>query len=160
MSEALEARVNARNRANYLANEWYGKIAEAFAPLCGKKIKLQDGGFTVTAKAVIAKLDLPYGDAVKMRMRCDQYRLWCEITCRETVAGERPDGYGFNETERVYIGKLDSCVLREPLEAPITNRRTDYMVAEIVEKRRVVNELQEMARKAISDLSPFGEYDH
>jgi hypothetical protein len=160
MSERLKARVDARNRANYVANVWHPKLAEAFAPFVGKKIKLQEGGLTKAASAAVAALDLPNGAALRLRVRAEHYWLSCEVSAWESLPTADSTGYrdGFTEKETINIGNIASCVLTK-LAEPKTDRRTDFTVDEIVEKHRKADELRRLAREAESNLYPFGDCD-
>jgi hypothetical protein len=160
MSERLTARVNARNRVNRVANEWNSKLVEAFAPFVGKKIKRQEGGLTKAAFVAVAALDLPDCAALRLRVRAEHYWLSCEVSVWENLPTADITGYrdGFTEKETISVGWIDSCVLTK-LAEPKTDRRTDFTVAEIVEKRRKADELQRLAREAESNLYPFGDCD-
>jgi hypothetical protein len=164
----LEARIKARNRVNKRANELQPELVEIFRPYVGKKVTTQHG-LVHKLKPVIDKLrDRERGGEFSNGKGFDLWRRYggsyaidYEIKCSEPIRGSEREGGGCTVTyaeATVRVGLLEGDTLKSLSEEP-PNYKSDYTEEEIREKRALADKLREEARRAETDLCPFGWFD-
>ena len=148
--QAVEAKVEAVNLANSEALRLHPLLSEALAPFVGKKITKVDGTLLGKVKEALPKL--PDGGRVWVYFDRAPYSVrWSVKVC---ISYDQ--GCTYHE-EPVTIGELDGCVLKAL--TPISARRTDYTVREVLDLHNEADRTESAHREALSALFPFGRYD-
>jgi hypothetical protein len=150
MSNKLQAKVKAVNRANQAATELYAKLAPIFAPLVGKKIINKEGRLL----AKVWKLMPDIFQNWSVYHPASDYSLVFVVKTMESL----PDGLCIYHETSVYVGELREGVLTKLCDAP--NLQATYTEREIIAKRLKYEEAKKAMDEAQNDLYPFGEYDH
>jgi hypothetical protein len=152
MSNILNAKVKAVNKANEQAHKLYKELIPIFEQFVGQTILKADGKLLKRIETLVPKY--PYNEGMRITTNISSYTLaWTASAC-EHIQGDSSCLY---HEVTAYIGHLENGVLKS-LHAP-ADRRTDFTAAEIEEKRRKYEEAKKIADDILSSLHPFGQYD-
>lgn len=150
--EKLTAKVVAINRANAYAEKLHTILHERFAPLVGEQILKADGTLLKKYSDLVPKLEGEDKDDIWIYRLSSAYSLaWVVKTC-ESMTGSCI----YHETV-AYIGNLDGKRLSNLLD--FEERRSDFTVDEILEKRAAYESANRLADELKGKLYPFGECD-
>jgi hypothetical protein len=153
----LAAKVAARNRLNAELNRVDPLLNEAFKPFLGKKIIKADSTLTEAAKAVIP-MKYEHGCGLAFYHDRSEYALHFRFYCDEI--GDRGNSHTLSTRAEhgISVGTIEGQVLKS-LWPVLSDRRTDYSVAEIAEARKEIAELKAELSEAEQAISGFGEHD-
>jgi hypothetical protein len=147
---ALTAKVIAVNRVHLIANELYPKLAKAFEPFVGEKILKADGSFLKKIAAIVPSVDIPNMHNYRIN---SAYNLAWEIKTSQKDS----DSGSLYYSVGLYIANMSNGVLVDIMKPEV--RRTDYTVAEVIERQKVLREATDALNRAKSALNPFDERD-
>lgn len=160
IAKSLVAKVNAFNRANDIANRLYPALTEALKGCIGKKVTKLDGTLTAKLEEIVKPILEKFGEGkVTIFRERSHYTLGWNVKANEEYKREPDDEYGIAmyAEATVYVGRLKDMVMTEL--SPARPLRTDYTAEEVTSKRETYRKLRDEANEALSQLSPFGEYD-
>jgi len=146
---AVTAQVSAVNLANDCANKVYEELTKFFAPYVGKKILKADGTFVAGIKIP----DLPNTGNITVCRRVTNlsFLAW-------RVSYSVPNISICHEVD-VCIGTHGSrefILFLDSISPPFGDgHRTNYTVAEVLEKRKRYRDAENALSKALSELRPF-----
>ena len=144
--EKLTAKVAAVNRANEHAAKLHTILHARFAPLVGEKILKADGSLLAKYIDLVPKDD----DDIRVFRMSSTYSLaWTVKTCEHMS-----DSCLYHQTA-VYVGNLDGNRLSNLLD--FEERRSDFTVDEILEKRAAYESAKRLVDEIKGGLFPFGE---
>ena len=153
----LQARVEAVNKANTLANEVYAKLTAFFAAYVGQKIFNADGSMV---KKIRDKMPtFPDNRSLNVTAAHSRYNIAYTVNACESYE-ERGNTFGMYHHTITYIGDLDNSNILKAISQNGGNFRTDYTVEDVAAKREAYKVAKAAADKAQSDLFPFGEIDN
>lgn len=150
----LEVRVIGVNRANAYANELAPRLSEVFVEFVGQQIEKATGGLLKKVQDKVNALNLPNTVKLSVYRYASSYSLTYTVKTSET---KMPEGHAYYHETSIYVGSLQNGVLTEVKE--YTPAKTDYTAAEVERLRKRHQRLREMADKARSAISEFGEWD-
>ena len=151
MSNALEAKVAAVNRANAAANELYPQMVAIFSPLVGRRLDKASGGFYDKIKKLLPVL--PNTQQLQIFRSSSNYALGFTV---KTCELNPPHGCFYHEVG-VNIGSMTHGVLTDM--QTYSPRRSDYTVEEVLDLRAQYIVKKNAAQQAYSAINEFGEYD-
>lgn len=158
MNEKLQARVNARNRANKIANELYPKLKALFEPWIGKKIQLKDGSLSLKLKEEANKiLDSYYKlspNSIQVYFVCSNYSIYYVVKTSEPLPNY---SVTYAETS-IYICSTRDQTLEKIYDPQ--DRRTDFTVEEITEARKQAEDKRKELQSIEAKYAAFGEHDN
>jgi hypothetical protein len=147
---ALTAKVIAVNRVHLIANELYPKLVAAFQPYVGQRIFKADGTLLKKIVEIVPSVDMP--NMHNYRINSGYNLAWSIKTSQQDS-----DTTCLYYEVGLYIANISIGVLTDIMAPEV--RRTDYTVAEVKEKQRVLREASDAFNRAKSALNPFEERD-
>ena len=148
----LNAKVKAVNTAHAVANEWFPKLREYFAPFVGKQVFKKEGGFLEKVKKGMPK----FPNDTKVMIYRHTYDYSLAFTVKTCEMCSQHGCLYFDVT--FYVGTLDHGVLTKLADTE-NKFRTDFTAAEVTQKRAAYEAAKKLADTARSNLYPFGEMD-
>lgn len=142
----LAAQIEATNIGHKRANELYKELVEIFRPLVGQKIQKADGNLLAKVEKLMPKI----GYTHKLHVYKNVSRWSLSYVVKSCVAYSESCVY--DETT-VYIGTVDGDTLIRISD--YEEKRCDYTLEEIQQKRKEYNIVKAQLEKIGSELFPF-----
>lgn len=167
---ALAQQVEARNRLNAKANELAALLQEALKPYIGSKV-IKVTPYTSWTKKVAEALDKVTSDlpsfysesgmrilhGYRLTYNIYDYSVYVELDTVYRNVRNVGESVGYLKVEFRLCSLNGDHLASQQLSAvePITERRTDYTVQELTEKRTKLLELEQEVRELKSELGEF-----
>ena len=149
----LQAKIQARNTANKLANDVFPAIVESLRPFVGQKICNVDGTLLQKVRDAIPKAPNNHPNLHSFYTTGHGYYLLLNI--KVCVVLNQQTHYADVD---LYVAKVSNGVLESFYDAQ--NFRSDYTEMEILEARNEVTNARKTLRNAESKIFFFGEHDN
>ncbi len=155
MSNRLEARVTAKNRANSLAAQYSLALTASLTPLVGQKIVKKDKSLTKKVQTLIPTFPTEPGVTCYL-YRESPYNVTYVIKVCEQVENSYGCVYEEAWTTVAQLNPQTGELVK--VEEPETFR-SDYSVTEILKLREDYEQKKKAMEEAKSRLNPFGDTD-
>ncbi len=144
MRETTQAKVNAVNHGNKMANEWYPAMVKALTPFVGCKVQKVDGTLLQKVKELLPS---SYHDSLcRYFVSCTRYSIKLDIYCYY----ENERGHSDTVESTVYVGNLSNGVLTGFTD--FEPRWTTFTVEAIKTLRQNAENAQKIADEAKSTI--------